>query len=84
MRSLVMRQQKPIFECVECAASIRYFLVQQNLSGRQISLSTGTTERPFCHIYHDGLGRNISLNGRHEAIAVTIEGQELVFDNVHP
>jgi hypothetical protein len=72
-----------LFECVECASTIRQFLIRQNRSGKQISLFTGTTEKPFCNIYHDGLGQNISLNGRHEAIAVEVEGQELVFDNIH-
>jgi Papain fold toxin 2 len=73
-----------LFECVECALAIREFLIRQNYSGKQVSLFTGTTEKPFCNIYHDGLGQNISLNGRHEAIAVEIEGQERVFDNIHP
>jgi Papain fold toxin 2 len=69
---------------MECASAIRQFLIRQNLPGKQISLFTGTTEKPFCNIYHDGLGQNISLNGRHEAIAIEVDGQELVFDNVHP
>jgi hypothetical protein len=73
-----------LFECVECASAIRQFLIRQNLPGKQISLFTGTTEKPFCNIYHDRLGQNISLNGRHEAISVEVEGQELVFDNIHP
>lgn len=73
-----------IFECVSCAIALRQFLINQKVSGKQISLSTGTTEDPFCNIYHERLQQNISINGRHEAIAVEIDGQELIFDNIHP
>lgn len=73
-----------LFECVECAAAIKQFLMRQNISGKSISLFTGNTKEPFCNIYHDGLQENISTNGRHQAIAVKIDGQELIFDNIHP
>lgn len=73
-----------IFECVSCAISLRQFLIEQNISGKQISLFTGSKEDPFCNIYHERLQKNISINGRHEAIAVEIDGQELIFDNIHP
>lgn len=56
----------------------------QNISGKSIRLFTGITKEPFCNIYHDQLQENISTNGRHEAIAVEINGQELIFDNIHP
>ncbi|WP_445636670.1 papain fold toxin domain-containing protein [Nostoc sp. DSM 114161] len=56
----------------------------QNISGKQISLFTGSTEDPFCNIYHERLQQNISINGRHEAIAVEIDAEELIFDNIHP
>lgn len=77
-------QQFEIFECVSCATAIRQFLTTQNIPGKQISLYTGSTEDPFCNIYHEQLQRNISINGRHEAIAVEIDGQEIIFDNIHP
>ncbi|MEH1834774.1 MAG: papain fold toxin domain-containing protein [Nostoc sp.] len=35
-------------------------------------------------IYHKRLRQNIFINGRHEAIAVEIDGQKLIFDNIHP
>ncbi|MEH2241796.1 papain fold toxin domain-containing protein [Nostoc sp.] len=35
-------------------------------------------------IYRERLRQNISINGRHEAIAVEIDGQKLIFDNIHP
>ncbi|MBN3924907.1 papain fold toxin domain-containing protein [Nostoc sp. NMS4] len=73
-----------IFECIPCAIALRQFLIDQNISGKQISLFTGSTEDPFCNIYHERLRQNISINGRHEAIAVAIDGQELIFDNIHP
>jgi hypothetical protein len=73
-----------IFECVACAIAMRQFLVAQNIAGKQISLYTGSTEDPFCNIYHENLQENISINGRHEAIAVEIDGEELMFDNIHP
>ncbi|BAY40879.1 hypothetical protein NIES2111_52690 [Nostoc sp. NIES-2111] len=69
-----------LFECVECANAIRQFLTIQNVPGKIIRLSTGSTKEPFCNIYHELLQENISTNGRHEAIA----GQELIFDNIHP
>jgi hypothetical protein len=73
-----------LFECVDCAAAIQQFLIAQNISGKSIRLFTGSTKEPFCNIYHDLLQQNISTNGRHEAISVTIDGQELIFDNIHP
>ncbi|NER25150.1 MAG: hypothetical protein F6J86_03410 [Symploca sp. SIO1B1] len=81
--SAIARQFK-VFECVLCAEALRQFLSSQSRSGWQISLFTGSTEDPFCNIYHENLQRNISVNGRHEAIAIMIEGQEVVFDNLHP
>ena len=54
------------------------------IPGREINLFTGSTEDPFCNIYHEVLQQNISINGRHYAIAVEIDGQELIFDNIHP
>jgi hypothetical protein len=77
-------RQFQIFECVPCAIALRQFLIDQNISGKQVSLFTGSTEDPFCNIYHERLRQNISINGRHEAIAVAIDGQELIFDNIHP
>ncbi|MGG6269074.1 hypothetical protein ACQ4M3_32900 [Leptolyngbya sp. AN03gr2] len=34
-------------------------------------LFTGNTQKPFCNIYCDRLNQNISINGRHTAIAVS-------------
>ena len=73
-----------LFECAECATAIQQFLITQNIPGKSISLFTGSTKEPFCNIYHDPLQENISTNGRHGAIAVEIDEQELIFDNIHP
>jgi len=74
----------PIFSCFDCAEAIRRFLIQCQISGKQIFLSTGSTQKPFCNIYCDRLQQNISINGRHTAIGVVINGEELIFDNIHP
>ncbi|RUT07017.1 hypothetical protein DSM106972_022780 [Dulcicalothrix desertica PCC 7102] len=50
---------------------------------RQIKIYTGSQEEPFCNIYHE-IQENISTNGRHEAIAIYINGEEVIFDNIHP
>ena len=74
----------PIFSCFDCADAIRNFLIDRNISGKQLILFTGTTQKPFCNIYSDRLQQNISVNGRHTAIALIINGQERIFDNIHP
>lgn len=76
--------QFKLFECVPCAATIREFLVNQNISGKLIQLSTGSSSTSYDNIWDDSIGQIISSNGKHEAIAVEIDGQELIFDNVHP
>lgn len=58
--------------------------MQQGISGKRIKLYSGSSEKPLCNIYHEISQQNISTNGRHEAIAVEIEGEELIFDNLHP
>jgi hypothetical protein len=73
-----------LFECIECATAIRQFLVKQGISGSQVTLFTGSVKNPLCNIYHERLQQNISVNGRHTAIAVEIAGQELMFDNLNP
>ena len=74
----------PIFSCFDCVAAIKNFLIKQKIPGKQIILSTGSTQKPFCNIYCDRLGQNISINGKHTAIAVLINGQERIFDNIYP
>lgn len=72
-----------LFECVECAEAIKQFLIERDIKGKHVKLFTGSTEEPFSNIYHEVLAENISINGRHEAIAVYINGEELIFDNIY-
>jgi Papain fold toxin 2 len=73
-----------LFECVQCSHSIQDFLTQLGISGKRVKLDTGTAKGTYGNIYHDGLQRNISTNGKHEGIITSIDGQELVFDNIYP
>lgn len=72
-----------LFECDTCAQAIKEFLIQIGISGKEIKLYTGKSKGKYGNIYHDGLQRNIATNGRHQGIAIKIEGEEIVFDNIH-
>lgn len=72
-----------LFECNTCALSIQWFLIQRGISGKKVKIYTGSAKGKYGNIYHDDLGQNIATNGRHEAIAVQINGEELIFDNIH-
>ncbi len=72
----------PLFACFDCAETLRCFLIDRKIRGRQILLSTGSAQKPFCNIYCDRLQQNISINGRHAAISVVIDDRELIFDNI--
>ncbi|WP_293122399.1 papain fold toxin domain-containing protein [Microcoleus sp. bin38.metabat.b11b12b14.051] len=72
-----------LFECKACALSIQEFLIQRGISGKKVKIYTGSAKGKYGNIYHDDLGQNIATNGRHEGIAVKIDGEELIFDNIH-
>ncbi len=72
-----------LFECKACAVRIQDFLIQRGISGKNIKIYTGSAKGKYGNIYHDDLGQNIATNGRHEAISVQINGEELIFDNIH-
>jgi hypothetical protein len=76
--------QFKLFECIACAEAVKQFLVEQGIHGKHIKLFTGSTEEPFSNIYHEVLQENILVNGRPEAIAVNVNNEELIFDNIHP
>ena len=76
--------QYPVFQCIACAAAIRSFLEQNGISGQLLRLSTGSTVWPYSNIYHIGRDELISQNNRHEAISVILDGEEIIFDNLHP
>jgi Papain fold toxin 2 len=79
-----LASQFRLFECIPCAQALQEFLMQRGISGKRIKLYSGSSEDPFCNIYHEILQESISTNGKHEAIAVVIEREELIFDNLHP
>jgi hypothetical protein len=73
-----------IFDCIPCARAIREFLEEQGIPGKQIQLDTGSQD-PLCgRIYDDSVGELIATTGHHEGIAIEVDGQELLFDNIHP
>ncbi|MEK0182760.1 MAG: hypothetical protein EAZ98_02635 [Oscillatoriales cyanobacterium] len=72
-----------LFECNACALSIQEFLIERGISGKKVKIYTGSAKGKYGNIYHDDLGQNIATNGRHEGIAVKIDGEELIFDNIH-
>lgn len=72
-----------LFECKACAVRLQEFLIQRGISGKNVKIYTGSAKGKYGNIYHDDLGQNIATNGRHEGIAVTIDGEELIFDNIH-
>ena len=74
----------PLFECIQCADTIQTFLTEKGIAGKRLQLFTGSNEESYCNIYHEMLQQNISTNGIHEAIAVEIAQEELIFDNIHP
>jgi hypothetical protein len=75
--------QFKLFECNICALSIQEFLLLRGISGKKMKIYTGSAKGKYGNIYHDDLKQNISTNRRHEAIAVQINGEELIFDNIH-
>ena len=73
-----------IFDCIPCARSIKIFLIQQNVKGKQIIVNTGSQDPIYGRIYDDSIGELIATTGHHEGISIIIEGEEIVFDNLHP
>jgi hypothetical protein len=72
-------------ECVECAQAIKNYLINQGIHGKHIKLYTGAGIGRNSYIYDDSVpGDAISINGRHQAIAIVINEVEMVFDNHHP
>ena len=72
------------FECEACAQAIQDFLIYRGISGKLIKLYTGREKGKYGNIYHDKLQRNIATNGRHQGVAIKLNGVELIFDNLHP
>jgi hypothetical protein len=79
------------FKCVECATEIEAYLKEQGIHGERIILDTVKLVDEDSNIYDDSHppkaeedGYIISINGHHEGIAIKINGEEKVFDNLHP
>ncbi|NES00903.1 MAG: hypothetical protein F6J86_45255 [Symploca sp. SIO1B1] len=71
-----------VFQCVDCSKAIKEFLIARNLRGKQIKLNLGRQDLPWSVIYDLRREQQISTNGYHEGIAIVIEDQEIVFDNI--
>ncbi len=60
-------------------------MISQGIQGKRIKLYTGAATGANCYIYDDSIpGEAVSVNGRHEGIAIVINNVEIVFDNHHP
>jgi hypothetical protein len=73
-----------VFDCIPCSRAIKQFLVERGIQGKQIELDTGSQDPIYGRIYDDSIGELIATTGHHEGIAVEIDGEEIVFDNLHP
>jgi len=67
-----------LFKCEECANAIVEVLKKHGVGGTYIEIMTKNADR-YPYIWHDGIGKNISTNGRH--VAVEVDG--MVYDNLH-
>ncbi|MFB2894123.1 papain fold toxin domain-containing protein [Aerosakkonemataceae cyanobacterium BLCC-F50] len=83
VRSIASQHEN--LKCVECASAIEDYLISQGIHGKRIKLYTGDGASWDSRIYDDSIpGDAISVNGRHEGIAIAIDGIETIFDNHHP
>jgi Papain fold toxin 2 len=71
-----------VFQCVECANAIQTYLIEQKVSGKRIRLDLGFRDMPWSVIYDLKRAQQISTTGCHECIAVFINNEEIVFDNI--
>jgi hypothetical protein len=67
---------------VECALAIKEFLISQGIPGKHIKLDLEFQDLPWSVIYDLRREQQIATNGHHEGIAIVINGEEMVFDNV--
>lgn len=72
-----------IFDCIPCAKAIKELLIEQGVLGKHIKLDTGSQDPLYGRIYDDSIGELIATTGHHEGISIEIDGQEIVFDNIH-
>jgi hypothetical protein len=80
----------PNERCVECAAEIEAYLREKGIHGERIKLDAVKQVKEDDNIYDDSHPPKaapdyiISTNGHHEGIAIKINGEEKVFDNLRP
>jgi hypothetical protein len=80
----IIRRYKNL-ECVECAQKIQDYLITQGIRGKRIKLYTGSAIGRDSYIYDENVSRDaISVNGRHQGIAIIINEVEMIFDHHHP
>jgi hypothetical protein len=73
-----------VFDCIPCSRAIKQLLVERGITRKQIELNTGSQDPIYGRIYDDSIGELIATTGHHKGIAVDIDGEEIVFDNLHP
>lgn len=71
-----------VFQCVECSQAIKEFLTGINLHGKQVKLDLVRRDLPWSVIYDLKRKQQIATNGYHEGISITIDGEEIIFDNI--
>ena len=71
-----------LFQCVECATAIKEFLIAKGIPGKHIKVDLEFQDLPWSVIYDLRREQQIATNGHHEEIAIAINGQEMVFDNI--
>ncbi len=71
-----------MFQCVDCAQAIKAFLQSKGIHGKHIKLDLGVTDLPWAVIHDLKRQQQISTNGYHEGIALLLDDQEIVFDNI--
>lgn len=73
-----------VFDCIPCSRAIKQLLIERGIPGKQIALDTGSQDPIYGRSYDDSIGQLIATTGHHEGIAIKIDGEEIVFDNLHP
>ncbi len=71
-----------VFQCVECSQAIKEFLTSIKVKGKQVKLDLERRDLPWSVIYDLKGEQQIATNGYHEGISITIDGEEIIFDNI--
>ncbi|MEY3256777.1 MAG: hypothetical protein RLZZ29_1912 [Cyanobacteriota bacterium] len=71
-----------VFQCIDCSQALKEFLIARNLNGKKIKLDLGRQDLPWAVIYDLRRQQQIATNGYHEGISITINREEIIFDNI--